>query len=307
MKKLRTHCYLMLALAGCLFSSCDDAKTDGPGGGGHFDRVPSNVRLSELTSNSITVAWDRVEGATSYTAQLLDSKDSDVPIDAYTTVSKDFHKFDRLSDVGSYYVRVRANKDFDTGDWVRLMNGTEPARIIPAYGIVSEDFKVPELYPNFPETFEVHPDPDNRKRAYAGDRDVFPSGEWLMTNVYTHNPASLIHKVGTWAALLRNDVACYLTMNFDLPNGATKVSFITGAATITNALELDGMPIVMTLEYSVDQGATWTKVGNDILIDDLQKQYQLSFNMDIKQPVRFRFGKNASKARPILDNIAVYY
>src|SRR5690606_31115713 len=102
MKKLTTYCCHLVALTLLLAShSCKQEASDV---GGVTDKIPENVILWTYSTSSITVAWDRIEGATSYTVQLLGSKDSESPIDAYTTVSKDFYQFSGLQETRGYYV-----------------------------------------------------------------------------------------------------------------------------------------------------------------------------------------------------------
>lgn len=310
MKKITMYCCHLLALTLLMVSSSCERESEVSGG--VTDKLPDNVHMSDLTSSSITVAWDRAEGATSYTVQLLGSKDSETPIDAYTTTSKDFYQFGGLQEVLGYYVRVRANVDYATGNWVYIMDGQNPARIMPKYGFVDEDFEEPEpnpakeIYPNFPEGFEIHPDEPNRKRAYGGTSDTYPSGEWLMADMYAHNVAALIHRIDTWAIMFRNNVETYLTMNFDLPYGASKFSFYYGAATRTNANEIEGLPITVYAQYSQDGGETWIPLGEDLQVTDLEVQYFQEYELDITGPVRFRIGQDDSRGRLLVDEIAVY-
>lgn len=289
------------------------------------NKVPENVHLNNYTSSSITVGWKQIDDAASYTVQLLNSLDSDSPIDQYTTVSENIYTFTGLNELAGYYIRVRANfstiKNPVLGDWVYVMDGANEGRIMPKYGFVDKDFEEPEpepepeyqLYPNFPEGWEIHD--GDRKKSYTAagptgkQSDVFPSGEWLMNYAYTTNSGTaLIHKVESFATMMANNQNAYLAMDFDLPNGAAKFSFICGAATRTNANETTGMPIILSVDYSQDGGNTWTKLGDDILIDDIEKQYNPEFdNLDIVGPVRFKISKSDSKARPIIDEVAVYY
>ncbi len=305
-------CAFILLLASY---SCKQDESDV---GGVTDKLPENVHLSEYSSSSITVAWNRVEGGTSYTVQLLGSKDSESPIDAYTTTSKDFYRFSGLEEIRGYYVRVRANVDYATGDWVYITNGSQPARIMPKYGFVDEDFEEPEpepskeLYPNFPEGWEEHQ--GGRKSSHGGEgptgrqSDVFPSGEWLMPNMYTNSAAAIVNKNGTWALMMNTNVATYLEMDFDLELGASKFSFYYGTATQTNANDVDvvNVPIHVKVEYSQDGGDTWNPLGDDLIVTTTEIQYFQEYELNIEGPVRFRIGKSNSRARLMVDDIAVY-
>lgn len=303
MKKIVMYSFHIIALPLLLtLYSCERGNSDNLGNA--KDRVAENVRLSEYSDSGIIVAWDRIKGATSYTVQLLDSKDSEKPVDDYIVVSEDYYKFDVSKATEDYYVRVRANLNTVTSDWVYIMDGQEPARVIPKYGIVAEDFKPLELYTNFPEGWETHE--GDRKSAYAGMSDTFPSGEWLMPDMYSISVSSITNKVGKWAMLLKGGVAPYLEMNFDLPDGASQFSFYFGAAT-QNANDTKEIPIVVKVEYSQDSGDTWVQMGDELVVSSVSKQYFKEYkNLDIKGPIRFRIGKDNSKARLFIDKIEVF-
>ncbi|MBL1409329.1 fibronectin type III domain-containing protein [Sphingobacterium faecale] len=288
---------------------------------GTTDILPVNVRMLAYTNSSITVGWDHVEGATSYTIQLLDSKDSDKPLDRYIVITEDFYKFSSLEELKGYYVRVRANVNYDTGDWKYIMNNNLPARIMPKYGFVADDFKEPdvvpstELYPNFPEGWEIHTAPGGRKPSFTAvgptgaNSDIFPSGEWLMEDIYSISTASMVkNRVGDYAVMFRGGgtYTPKLAMNFDLTNGASKFSFIYGAAT-QNATDAGGVPIYVKVEYSQDAGKTWTQLEDILEVASAEIQYYKEYELNIKGPVRFRIGKtNTTAARLLVDEIAVY-
>ena len=306
---LNYACYLILFPLLLAFSAC---KQESDASGGHTDKVPGNVRMEAYTSSSITVAWDPAEGASSYTVQLLGSDSSNDPIDAYTTTSKALYRFTGLDEIRGYYIRVRANVGYDTGDWVYIMDAGEKVRIMPKYGVVDKDFEEPEpepekdLYPNFPEGWENHE--GTRKGGYDGESDVFPSGEWLMPDMYLNSVSSIENKIGDWGLMMRNNVATSLSMNFDLPYGASKFSFYYATVTKSNANDQDVVnnPIRVTVEYSQDAGATWTKLGDDLLVTTVEEQYFKEYELNIEGPVRFRISKNNSRARLLIDDISVY-
>ncbi|HMR84462.1 MAG TPA: fibronectin type III domain-containing protein [Niabella sp.] len=319
MKKLTMHCFHMLMLVLLLASySC---KRDTPNtGGGTTDKIPGNVRLVDYTASSIALAWDRVEGATSYTVELLESKDAKKPSSSWVVVAEDYYQFGGLKEIVGYYVRVRANVDYATGEWIYIMNGQQPGRIMPKYGFVAEDFEEPKelpgMYPNFPEGWEVHTATGGRKNAFTSvgpatgeHSDIFPSGEWLMRDIYTQSVASMEkNRIGDWATIFRGGgtYTPSLAMNFDLPKGASKLSFYYATAT-QNATDAGGVPLYVKVEYSKDAGVTWTQLGEELEISSAEDQYFKEYELDIKGPVRFRIGKNnASAARMMVDEISVY-
>ena len=96
-------------------------------------------------------------------------------------------------------------------------------------------------------------------------------------------------------------------MNYDLPNGASKVtlsygSYYTDASSTWN------------LQYSTNQGASWTVIGNNIK-DAGPSAKTATFLMDIKGPVRFRVcklglgttnGVDILNGRLSIEDIAVF-
>lgn len=315
MKKINVNCYHAVVFTLIVLALFSCKRENIPTINDYDNKIPDNVHLSDYSNSSITVAWDRIEDAASYTVQLLNSIESDTPIDEYTTVSKDFHAFDGLNEIMGYYVRVRANfntfKNPIIGDWVYVMNGQNPGRVMPKYGFVDEDFEAPEpepeevLYSHFPEGFENIIGP--RKGAYAStDPELYASGEWEMFRCQTTSAGSLLHKVDKYAAMISPNIEGYVAMSFDLPKGASKLTFVTGVATSGSA-DVSNMPITLSVFYSIDEGNNWNKI-DDILIDDIDMQYTPEYNdLGIEGPVRFKFQKDNSGARPIVDQIAVYY
>ncbi|MNL42229.1 hypothetical protein D3C87_1646720 [compost metagenome] len=74
-------------------------------------------------------------------------------------------------------------------------------------------------------------------------------------------------------------------MNFDLPSGASKVTFSYGVPAL-GAITAS----TFDLEYSQDRGTTWKKAGNSIA--NAAKNAQLAtFNVNVSGAVRFRINK----------------
>lgn len=167
-----------------------------------------------------------------------------------------------------------------------------------------EPYKPNQLYANFPEGWESHAASPARKSSYTGSTDVFPSGEWLMSDMYSISSANLTNKNGTYAVMMRNGVAANLTMNFNLPYGASKFSFYYGAAT-QSATDAP-LPITVKVEYSQDAGNTWTQLGDNLLVSVQSTKYFKEYTLNLKGPVRFRISKDAANARLFVDDVAVY-
>ena len=102
----------------------------------------------------------------------------------------------------------------------------------------------------------------------------------------------------------------YLQMNFDVPNGATKVTAWVGSYGASS-----DKPAQWKLEYSQDQGVTWIQIGEDKWAISKTKEL-ITFLMDIEGPVRFRIHKygpgNGStdatiqNGRLSIDDFAIY-
>ncbi len=100
----------------------------------------------------------------------------------------------------------------------------------------------------------------------------------------------------------------YLEMNFDLPEGASKV-------TLAYAVYYKDAPSLWRLEYSTDGGATWLQAGKDIPTESTELK-TAEFNLDIKGKVRFRVNKlglgdgkkdpSIKNGRLSIDDLAVY-
>jgi len=110
----------------------------------HRSDIPQGVQLLDHTSKTLTVAWDYIDGATSYVVQLLATPDSENPLYSYVTHTEDYYIFSNLEPRKSYYARVRANfANSATSDWSYVTLNDQTAKIIPIYGMVDQSFEIP--------------------------------------------------------------------------------------------------------------------------------------------------------------------
>lgn len=166
------------------------------------------------------------------------------------------------------------------------------------------------IYQNFPEDFE---NPDNALVAaggYTTKTGSFKTGSYTLTNVAIGTDANDYPSSGVTALRLNQNstTSSWTTMNYDLANGASKVTIWAGSYGASADLGS-----TWRLEYSQNQGITWSQIANDILTFSKTKE-QFTFLMDIKGRVRFRIGKigigtssvNNQNGRFSMDDFAVY-
>lgn len=178
------------------------------------------------------------------------------------------------------------------------------------------------IYAGFPEDFESPA--QSVKGSYNMNTTAVPNnsidlrtGNWRLEQCILANTPGRDRIVsGTQAIRFQQNLTaatpCYLQMNYDLPNGATKVTVWYGCY-YTDASSS------FILEYSTNQGATWQQVGQKITdpqptnVSTAPKQ--ATFLMDIKVPVRFRIFKlglgptsipTVYNGRMGVDDVAVY-
>ncbi len=146
-------------------------------------------------------------------------------------------------------------------------------------------------YANFPEDFELAD--AATKASYVmpeiNDLVTFKTGSWRIyqgiisgvVNVDKFNP------MGKQAIRIKDQLkeSAYVEMNFDLPNGASKVTFSYGVPAV-GAITAS----TFDLEYSQDGGTTWTKVGNSIT-NAAKDAKMATFNVNVSGAIRFRINK----------------
>lgn len=172
------------------------------------------------------------------------------------------------------------------------------------------------IYANWPESFEV-PDQSlkasyNMNTVEVPDNSInLKTGNWKLYQSILANTAARdrFNAPGMQAVRMQQNLSesAYVQMNFDLPNGASKVTLWAGAY-FTDAVS------TFRLEYSTDEGATWLAAGPDIQCQSRGSR-QETFLLDIKGKVRFRINKlglgttsvpNVLNGRMSIEDIAIY-
>ncbi len=125
---------VLLAFASCQikeFQISDEHKKD----------IPTGVFLVEYSATSLTIGWDFVEGATSYTIQLTDLDKNPISETLCATATdRDYYEFTGLSSNRAYYARVRSNFPYSaTSEWAYVEKAPgEPALLLAGVGFVPE-------------------------------------------------------------------------------------------------------------------------------------------------------------------------
>lgn len=142
-----------------------------------------------------------------------------------------------------------------------------------------------QVYPGFPEDFES---PDTSAKArYKAETIKLKTGEWtldyaLLGALVGHDRFNPSGKQSIRMQQNRSKPA-YLSMNFDLNEGASKV-------TLLYATYYKDAVSTWVLEYSTDGGQVWQAAGKEITTETTDLKLA-TFNLDIKGKVRFRVNK----------------
>lgn len=172
------------------------------------------------------------------------------------------------------------------------------------------------IYPNWPESFEVPVESVkgsyNMNTAAVPDNSIdLKTGNWKLYQSILAATAGRdrINAPGVQSIRMQQNLkeSAYLQMNFDLPNGASKVTLWAGAY-FTDAVS------TFRLEYSTDGGLTWLAAGPDVQCQSGGSR-QETFLLNIKGKVRFRINKlglgttsvpNILNGRLSIEDIAIY-
>jgi len=163
-----------------------------------------------------------------------------------------------------------------------------------------EPYRPGELYANFPEGWEKVV--GTRKTSFTSAYETYLSGEWYLENSRSLTSSGFQNISGSYGMMSQGAKESSLTMNFNLPFGASRLTFIYGAATATDNV----FPITLHAEYSQDSGKTWTQIGDDLIISELNNKYIFDQQLNLKGGIRFRIRKDNSEKRITIDDIAVY-
>jgi hypothetical protein len=179
------------------------------------------------------------------------------------------------------------------------------------------------IYPGFPESFEtpdatVKPSYNMNTPAVPDNSINLKTGNWKLEQSILGNlnaNRDRYNAPGLQCIRMQQSlsVPCYVQMNFDLPNGASKVTFWQGAYSTD-------VSSTFKLQYSINGGTTWVDAiasgkttANIQTLTGGSKQETYLFNISV--PVRFRImklGLGASSAPTVLngrlciEDIAVY-
>lgn len=164
------------------------------------------------------------------------------------------------------------------------------------------------LYTGYPEDFES---PDATvKSGYAAANVTLKTGSWLFDQALLGNTGGRdrFNAAGLQCVRMQQNLStpAYLAMNYDLLNGATKVTFTYG-------IYYTDAGSTFRLEYSTDSGVTWRAMGADVS-DAPNGSKGATYLMNITGKVRFRINKlglgttggSILNGRLCIEDFAVY-
>ncbi|MDQ8006057.1 MAG: DUF5689 domain-containing protein [Pedobacter sp.] len=161
------------------------------------------------------------------------------------------------------------------------------------------------VYAGFPESFE-----GATKTSYATATVTLNSRVWNFANSMLGASSTDRKLPPTLQAVRFNQnltTSAYLQMNFNLTQGASKVTFTYGSFSTDASSSFE-------LQYSINSGTSWTSIGN--VITDASSTYKyITYMVNISGNVRFRIHKlglgttdniTVFNGRLNVDNFAVY-
>ncbi|WP_052496418.1 DUF5689 domain-containing protein [Pedobacter lusitanus] len=165
------------------------------------------------------------------------------------------------------------------------------------------------IYNGFPETFEF-PD-QSLKASYAAAVAALKTGSWLLDQAILANTSGRdrFNPAGFQCIRMQQNLTVpgYVQMNFNVPNGASKVSLLYGSY-------YNDASSSFVLEYSKDDGLSWVQTGK-VINDASAVAKTATFLMDITGPVRFRVKKlglgttnntSINNGRLSIEDFAIY-
>jgi hypothetical protein len=163
------------------------------------------------------------------------------------------------------------------------------------------------LYAGFPESFES-PDISAKSSYNSGNNMVaLSTGSWTLTQGILANTAGSdrFNEPGKQSVRMQQNLTSsgYTQMNFDVPDGASKVTVFYGRYSNDARSQI-------RLEASTNGGTTWTAVGSNITVPADKEFRQATWMVNYTGPVRFRINKiglgTSNNGRLSLDDFAIY-
>jgi len=163
------------------------------------------------------------------------------------------------------------------------------------------------LYTGFPESFET-PDFSVKSSYNSGTNLITGStGTWyLLQAILANTPVSDKYNIpGKQSIRMQQNLTTsgYVQMNFDVPDGASKVTVFYGKYA-TDAKSS------FRLESSVNGGTTWIAVGANITDMPDKGNKQATWAVNFTGPVRFRINKlgigTTNNGRLAIEDFAIY-
>ncbi|MBW6515148.1 MAG: chitobiase/beta-hexosaminidase C-terminal domain-containing protein [Candidatus Cloacimonetes bacterium] len=130
--------------------------------------------------------------------------------------------------------------------------------------------------------------PGETKTSYAAGNVNLSGKDWHLDNVLIGTDNNDM-KFDSRSARFRHQeaLAATMTMLEDKANGLGTISFYYARSNFSN----DRQPTapIFVVEYSLNQGSTWTQIGNDINLDGIDQLTLFSQTVNVEGNVRVRF------------------
>jgi hypothetical protein len=306
--------------------------------GGILDRINGKLTISGIGSDKITkIAENRIPLVRPVTLGMMNTS-----MDQYESTLIAVHA--DVADYGAsitysgerklndntgpqFYLRTRNEASFAgsavplnaqfngiAGYFNEAGNDTSGAKkTVAIRNIADVKFVSGALYPGFPESFES---PNfTEKASYnmtATNNDVtLSTGSWKLVQAILGNTVirDKYNLPGKQCVRMQQNLgsSAYVQMNFDLPDGASKLTVFYGKYYTDPAS-------TFRLEYSINGGTSWVVVTPNISDMPERGSKQASFPLNITGNVRFRINKlglGSSSAtvfngRLCIEDIAIY-
>lgn len=215
--------------------------------------VPQDIKIDEVTANSITFSWHFMPNATGYTVQLADNVTGDFQTIIEETTTQTSYTFSGLSPETSYQFRVRAFDEVSTGDFSSEI-GEETLALPLELPILNEAFDITSK--TFSLSWEAVEGADEYF-VYVSDDDFMSTGIERLTS--TVNTQIIVDGLDVSLPTSLAPNTLYKCRISAVKNGSntevTDFSNIIAVTTLPDSLILNAATNITSTSFSISWGA----------------------------------------------------